>query len=25
MVFEDTATWLKGKHTLNFGGSMVAG
>jgi hypothetical protein len=23
MVFEDTATWLKGKHTLNFGGSMV--
>src|SRR3954470_10113615 len=23
MVFEDTATWLKGKHTLNFGGSLV--
>src|SRR6476620_8169988 len=23
MVFEDTATWLKGKHTVNFGGSLV--
>ena len=22
-VFEDTATWLKGKHTVNFGGSLV--
>jgi hypothetical protein len=22
-VIEDTATWLKGKHTFNFGGSMV--
>jgi hypothetical protein len=23
IVFEDTATWLKGKHTVNFGGSLV--
>src|SRR3954470_8226194 len=23
MVLEDTATWLKGKHTVNFGGSLV--
>ena len=23
LVFEDTATWLKGTHTVNFGGSMV--
>jgi len=22
-VIEDTATWIRGKHTLNFGGSMV--
>jgi hypothetical protein len=24
-VIEDTATWLKGKHTLNFGAAMVQG
>src|SRR4051812_3952500 len=23
MVVEDTATWLRGKHTVNFGGSLV--